>query len=767
MPDTIPASKATTALISTFGTAVTSTIDTLGDRDWFQVTLVAGQKYVFTLDGTTLSDPFMYLYNSSGTLITFNDDANVYTSSSQITYTATSSGTFYVGAGALNDGGTGAYRVTAYQTSAPLTLDQIADYLAVGAWNGQGYHFATSTITYNISGLTAAQQTIARLAIHDWDDIGKFSFVETTGSAQITFNHNESGAAYTYADGTSATITISSDWNGGSTAIYDYTLQTYIHEIGHALGLGHAGPYNGSATFGTDNLYSNDSWVDSVMSYFAQDEAGAGTFDFLMTPAVADVIAIGNIYGLSTTTRTGDTTYGFHSNAGQIYSFSDAIYNGATPALTLFDNGGTDTIDVSGYTINQRIDLNADTHSDIGGSLNNIGIARGTVIENAIGGNGADLITGNSVANSLDGGNGNDTLIGGSGNDTLIGGAGTDTADYSASTSGIVAVIFGGAGAVIGGTDVGTDGLSSIERIVGTSSNDVIYADSQTQIDGGAGFDYLVLMSTSAVLHLGTSVDNSIEMTVLNGGTNTVDITGSAFTDVWGTSGNDTITLGSGGGYVWGGGGTNVLNGGTGQTIFIGDYTGSSAMHGHSGNDLFYVTNNDTVTSVAGYNYLVFVDYHPSGTPTNANLAIGAEHINYAVGGSGDDVIDNTGGTASILTYGLIGNDTLMGGSAADTLLGNEGNDRLVGGLGDDQLYGGTGSNTFAFANGWGHDNINDWTAGTSNVIDMASLAANGVHSMSNLTIAVVGGSTVITHGSDTVTVVGYTGLTASDFHFA
>lgn len=57
----------------------------------------------------------------------------------------------------------------------------------------------------------------------------------------------------------------------------------------------------------------------------------------------------------------------------------------------------------------------------------NLAIVEGSIIENAIGGNGNDVIIGNDVANKLDGGKGNDTLTGGKGNDTLIGGEGEDT----------------------------------------------------------------------------------------------------------------------------------------------------------------------------------------------------------------------------------------------------------------------------------------------------------------------------------------------------
>ena len=62
-----------------------------------------------------------------------------------------------------------------------------------------------------------------------------------------------------------------------------------------------------------------------------------------MTPMVADIIAIGNLYGLSTTTRLGDTTYGINSTAGR--AVYDASLTGTT--FTIFDSGGNDTINYS------------------------------------------------------------------------------------------------------------------------------------------------------------------------------------------------------------------------------------------------------------------------------------------------------------------------------------------------------------------------------------------------------------------------------------
>jgi hypothetical protein len=76
-------------------------------------------------------------------------------------------------------------------------------------------------------------------------------------------------------------------------------------------------------------------------------------------------------------------------------------------------------MDFSGYDVAQVLNLNPESFSSIGTLDGNVSIARGTIIENAIGGGGADAIIGNGVANVLTGGDGNDTLTGGAGNDTF------------------------------------------------------------------------------------------------------------------------------------------------------------------------------------------------------------------------------------------------------------------------------------------------------------------------------------------------------------
>ena len=177
----------------------------------------------------------------------------------------------------------------------------------------------------------------------------------------------------------------------------------------------------------SSSIYLQDTWQWSVMSYNDQSNYGGSTTDFVMTPEMADIYAVQSIYGAATT-RAGSTTYGFNSTAGAFYNFAN--YNG-TPAFTIYDSGGNDTLDASGYSQNQTIDLTPGHWSSIGGEVNNIGIYLTTTIENGIGGSGNDTLIGNSVDNTLIGGAGNDTITGGGGADTETGGAGADTFVYN------------------------------------------------------------------------------------------------------------------------------------------------------------------------------------------------------------------------------------------------------------------------------------------------------------------------------------------------
>ena len=109
------------------------------------------------------------------------------------------------------------------------------------------------------------------------------------------------------------------------------------------------------------------------------------------------------LYGLSTTTRTGDTIYGFGSNAGN--PVFDATANPHV-AYTIVDSGGNDTLDYSQTSADELINLNPLTFSNVVNDIGNMSIAVGTVIENAKTGRGDDTIVGNAADNVLNGGGG-------------------------------------------------------------------------------------------------------------------------------------------------------------------------------------------------------------------------------------------------------------------------------------------------------------------------------------------------------------------------
>ena len=100
---------------------------------------------------------------------------------------------------------------------------------------------------------------------------------------------------------------------------------TYNHETGHALGLGHSGDYPIDfenpypyAIFGVDNEFANDSWQTTTMSCFHQDDNHYIDADFAVpvTPMVADIIAIQNLYGIPADINSENTEYGSNSNVG-------------------------------------------------------------------------------------------------------------------------------------------------------------------------------------------------------------------------------------------------------------------------------------------------------------------------------------------------------------------------------------------------------------------------------------------------------------------
>ena len=508
------------------------------------------------------------------------------------------------------------------------TIPQLAAYLVGGFWqynNMIAHHWGTSTVTYNIDGLNVAEKFLAQSAFNAWHEVANLNFVQTSGSAQITFNHNGSMTAYETDSYTgsgiliSATIDISADWittdggaRDGKTGIDSYGYQTYIHEIGHALGLGHQGPYNGSASYSANATYANDTWQYSVMSYFSEQNYDGGSYRYVITPQMADIYAVQSIYGVAST-RTGATVYGFNNTAGSIFNFS--AYSPA-PALTIYDSGGSDTLDCSGYSVAQTIDLHPGSFSSVGGLVHNIGIATNTTIECAIGGSGNDTLIANDAGDTLIGNAGNDTLLGGAAGDRFIGGAGTDTMTGGGGAD-IFAFSAGESSSISGSHDRITD------FTIGSDKIDLTTFDAITSTSGV--IDAFRFLATSVFDGLAASLnyvfDSVRSVTVLQGDTNgdsiadfAIDLTGNValtsndFTvgslrpvvplNLIGTAGNDTLSGDVLDDTLSGLGGNDTLIGNAGNDTLDGG-AGADTMVGGTGNDTYVVDNaGDVVTEV-------------------------------------------------------------------------------------------------------------------------------------------------------------------------
>jgi serralysin len=323
-------------------------------------------------------------------------------------------------------------------------------------------------------------------AAQEWSNVANIRFVSSSSStAQITYGSHDLSVygqgvigttfEYGYSNGklARADVVLDDRFNtGASVAKGTLGYLTLIHEIGHAIGLKHPGNYNGESGQGTGPFLpvADDTLNASVMSYNSSPIVSQVTTPPI-TPQLYDIAAVQYIYGANTTYNAGNTTYAI---------------SGAKTAQTIWDAGGSDTIDASKITTSCAIDLNEGltNYSKIGDSF--VWAAFGAKIENANGGSAADAINGNSLNNILTGNAGNDSIFGNTGNDTLYGGAGNDILNGGTG----VDLLLGGAG---NDTLVGGTGNDSFYFAAGSGKDTIL----QFEGAGVAGGDLIRLASNN------------------------------------------------------------------------------------------------------------------------------------------------------------------------------------------------------------------------------------------------------------------------------
>lgn len=375
-----------------------------------------------------------------------------------------------------------------------------ADYTGV-----QANSTASGNLTTGWQAMTATLSTLSSEILSSIDKLVQLSFTQVSANGDIRFSQvptSGSVAAFAYFPGTtpsySGDVFIDTGIDSSTLGAGGYGQLTITHELGHALGLKH--PFEDGVTLPT----ADDNHINTLMSYtdyqnlvpvFTTSGSSANVDYQQLYPdrfMVYDIAALQAIYGADSTTQTGNNTYQY----------------GTSPFYaSIWDAGGTDTLDLSTTTASDTVDLTPGHYSSINTrsvstqaqeqkqtfasqgktgfdswidsayaqqsskiytGTHNLGIAYGAIIENVITGSAADTVTDNKVDNDIKTSAGNDLIyLGAGGHDTIDGGAGTDSVSLALTKSQVTYTSEAGGLIRLVGTTFAAD-LYNVEKLVFT-----------------------------------------------------------------------------------------------------------------------------------------------------------------------------------------------------------------------------------------------------------------------------------------------------------
>ncbi len=345
-----------------------------------------------------------------------------------------------------------------------------------------------------------------------------------------------------------------------------------------------------------------------------------------------------------------DTLLGGQGNDNYVF---DIAATAEADLVTESTNQGTDTLNFANITTAVTLNMASSAVQNVHANRT-IKLNAGTTFENAIGGSGNDVLTGNTLNNALSGGNGNDTLNGGQGNDVLDGGQGNDSYLFSAAT---------------------TAEADSVVELAGQGIDRLNFSGIATPVTLGLGVTTAQVVHTNRTL----TINDAATFEQATGGSSNDVLTGNALNnELVGGSGNDTLN---------GLAGNDTLLGGFGDDIYVFDpaVAPEAILVTELTNQGIDTLNFSSLTTAVSLN-LATTAVQAAHANRTVKLNAGSTFEN-AIGGSGDDLL--LGNALNNSLAGGSGNDILVGNAGADQLLGEAGRDILIGGLDLDTLNGG------------------------------------------------------------------------------